>query len=117
MKIQKSRIIGDISGEQAVVYFMATHVRELGDVQKIMDEIEEIAYNYNIDVLIINFSKLRQLTSAFLSKLITLNKSLKQAGISLRLCSMCSEVARAYKICKLQKLIPLYKSEDKALSG
>jgi len=117
MKIQKSRIIGDITGEQAIVYFMSTHVRELGDVQKIMDEIEEIAYNYNIRLLVVNFAKLKQLTSAFLSKLITLNKSLRQTDIKLRLCCMCREVARAYKICKLQKIIPLYDTERKALEG
>ena len=117
MKVRKSRIIGKITGEQAIIYFLSSHVRELGDVQKITDEIEEIAYNYKINLLVINFAKLRQLTSAFLSKLLVLNRSLRQVGITLRLCNMCLEVKQAYKICKLQKLIPLYDTESKALHG
>ena len=117
MKVTKTRIMGEITGKQAIIYFFSSHVRELSDVQKIMDEIEEIAYNYKITLLIINFAKLRQLTSSFLSKLIVLNKSLRQVGIQLRLCSMCPEVERAYTICKLQKIIPLYSSESKALDA
>ncbi len=117
MKTSKTRIIADIHGKQAVIHFLSSHVRELGDVQKISEEIEAVAYNYDIEVMIVNFSKLRQLTSAFLSRLITLNRSLRDAGIKLRLCSMCKEVERAYKICKLQKIIPLYGSESKALEG
>ena len=115
MKIAKSRIIAEVTGKQAIIYFLASNVRELGDVQKIMEEIEEVAYNYDITLVVINFSKLKSLTSAFLSKLVTLNKSLRTADIELRLCSMATEVERAYKICKLQKLIPLFKSEAKAL--
>jgi len=117
MKIAKSRIIAEVTGKQAIIYFVASNVRELSDVQKISDEIEEIAYNYNIELLVINFAKLRQMTSGFLSRLITLNKSLRQMKIELRLCSMCPEVERAYTICKLQKLIPLYPTEEKALKG
>ena len=115
MKISKSRIVAQVTGKQAIIYFLASNVRELGDVQKIMEEIEEVAYNYDIHLIIINFSKLKSLTSAFLSKLVTLNKSLRTADIKLRLCSMAPEVARAYKICKLQKLIPLFSNEAKAL--
>lgn len=115
MKIQKSKILAEITGEQCIVYFLPTSVREMSDVQKIMDEIEEVAYNYKIRLLVINFARLKQLTSAFLSKLITLNKSFKQAQIKLHLCSMVPEVEQAFKICKLQKIIPLFESEEKAL--
>ena len=117
MIVQKTRIIADVSREQAIIHFISTHVRELSDAQKIADEIEEIAYNYNVNLLIINFSRLQQMTSSFLGKLIMLNKSLKQAGITLRFCSMARQVARAYKICRLQKIIPLFRTEQKALSG
>ena len=115
MKVQKTRILADIHGEQAVIYFMSTHIREMGDVQKIMEEIGEIAANYRVNLMIINFSKLRQLTSAFLSRLIALNQDLRKLKIKLRLCSMSPQVERAYRICRLQKIIPLYATERKAL--
>jgi len=117
MKVPKTRIVADVSGEQAVVQFLLTHVRELGDVQKIIDEIEEIAYNYNITLVVLNFSRQKLLTSAFLGKLITLNKSLAQAGITLRVCCLSAQVAKAFKICRLHKIIPIFATEDKALAG
>ena len=117
MRTQKTKILADVTGEQAVIYFVGSTVRDLGDVQKIVDEIEEVAYNSKITLLVINFSRLTQLTSAFLGRLITLNKSLKQAGVTLRLCSMSPQIEEAFRICKFQKLIPLFPTEEKALAG
>lgn len=117
MRTQKTKILANVTGEQAVIYFVGSTVRDLGDVQKIVDEIEEVAYNSKITLLVINFSRLTQLTSAFLGRLITLNKSLKQTGVTLRLCSMSPQIEEAFRICKFQKLIPLFPTEEKALAG
>jgi anti-anti-sigma factor len=116
MKTRKTKIIADVTGEQAIIYFVGPTVRDLGDVQKILDEIEAVAYNSKITLLVINFSRVTQLTSAFLGRLITLNKSLKQTGITLRLCSMTPQIEEAFRICKFQKLIPLFPTEEKALA-
>ncbi len=40
MRTQKTKILADVTGEQAVIYFVGSTVRDLGDVQKIVDEIE-----------------------------------------------------------------------------
>ena len=116
MKVQKSRIFADINGEQAAVRFLPTSIREMSDAQKVVEEISEIAYNYKINLLVINFARLKQMTSAFLSKLIVLQKTLDQMGIKLRLCCMSSEVEQAFRICQLHKIIPLFDSEEKALT-
>ena len=115
MKVVKTKIFADVTQETAVVHFTATNVRELSDVQKIISEIEELAYNRKLSLVVVNFSRLRQMTSSFLSKLITLNKSLTQIDVKLHLCCMNPEVERAFRICKLQKVIPLFKTEKKAL--
>jgi len=117
MRISKSRIVADVSQGQAIVYFTTPHVRDPSDVQKIASEIEELAYNYKLDVIVINFRRLKQMTSAFLSRLIALNKSLRQINVKLRLCCMNPEVERAFRICKLHKVMPLYDTEEKALSA
>ena len=116
MKTRKTKIVADVTGDQAIIYFLGPTVRDLGDVQKILDEIEAVAYNSKIKLMVINFSHVTQLTSAFLGRLVTLNKSLKQVGIALRLCSMTPQVEEAFKICKFQKLIPLFPTEEKALA-
>ena len=117
MRIQKSKIRAEITGGQAIVRFLSPSVREMSEVQKIADEIEEVAYNYKISVLVINFAGVKQLTSSFLSRLVTLNRALRQTEIGLRLCGMSPEVKRVFKICKLEKIIPLFGNEDKALRG
>ena len=117
MKVQKSRIIADISGQQAVVVLLPAHLRELSDVQKIIDEIEEVAMNYNVNLVVLRLGRQRRLTSAFLGKLIGLNKFLRQTQIKLRVCCLSAEAEKAFKICRLQKIIPLYATEEKALAG
>ena len=117
MKVQKSMFVADLTGQQAIVYFRCTSIRDVGDAQKITDEIQEITHNYDVKLVVINFSRVHQLTSAFLGKLIALNRSLTEAEVKLRLCCMSTTLERAYKICKLQKVMPLYNTEKKALSG
>ena len=116
MKVNKSLIMADVTSQQAIVHFIASHIREVSDAQRVASEIEQIAYNYDIQLLVINFVRLRQMTSSFIGRLIALQKSLKQAGIELRLCCMTREVEKAFKICKLDKMIPRYRTEEKALS-
>ena len=115
MKLNKTRIRADITGGLAVVRFLFTHVKDASDVMKIVDEIMEVARNYSIQRLIVNFGGLTHLTSSFLSKLITLNKQLAAIGVELHVCQMSPEVERAFKLCNLQKLIPLHDSEEKAV--
>jgi len=117
MKTQKTMIAVSVTDDRAVIYFLGPTVREIADVQKIVDEIEDVAYNSKIKLMVINFSRVMQLTSAFLGRLISLNKSLKQMGVELRLCSMTSQVEEAFKICKFQKLIPLFATEEEALEA
>ena len=117
MNVKKSQIVADITGKQAIIHFRPTHVQEQGVAQKIATEIQAVADTYDVDLVVINFARIQHMTSAFIGRLISLNKSLKDAGIKLRLCCMAAKVTEAYRICKLQKVIPLYGTEAKALSG
>jgi anti-anti-sigma factor len=117
MKVNKTLIMADVTTHQAIVHFIASHIREASEAQKIAAEIEQVAYSYDIQLLVLNFSRLQQMTSAFIGRLIALHKTLKPIGIELRLCCMSREVEKAFKICKLDKIIPLYRTEKKALSG
>ena len=116
MKVQKTKITATVDSEKAIVNFLPTAIRDMADAQKVLDEIQDVAYNHKIGLLVVDFSRLKQMTSAFLSKLITLNKSLAQAGIKLRLCSMAPDVEEPFRICRLQKIIPLFATEEEALA-
>jgi anti-anti-sigma factor len=117
MKTHKEKITAEIFAEIATVRFLTPAVREAVDAQKALSEIESIAYSNKISILIIDFSKLVQLTSVFLGRLIQLQKSLKELGIKLRAFGLREDVERAFKICKLHKIIPTYATEEEAING
>lgn len=117
MRIKKVKIKGHVTDGTAVIEFIVNRLREMTDVQKTIEEIESVAYNYDVQVLVLDFKRLRFMTSAFLSRLVALNKGLKQAGIELRVCEMQPEVERAFRICKLQKVIPIFPDREKATAS
>jgi anti-anti-sigma factor len=115
MKVKKTRVLAQISKEIAVIHFISPHLRDQSEVEKIATEIEEIGANYSFKVLVINFGRLRQVTSSLLGKLILIHRQMKKQKVKVRACCMGPEVERAYRICKLHKLIPLYATEEKAV--
>jgi len=117
MKIQKSRIIADIQGDYVSIRFLGVAMREVAEAQRAVQEIENVAYNHDLKVVIINFGGLVHLSSVFLGRLIQLQKSLKQLGMELRACGMSSDIEKAFKICKLEKLIPAFATEEEAIKG
>lgn len=117
MRAKKTKVFADITQDAAVVHFVLGHVHEVADVNKITSEISEILGNYKIKTLVINFARLRQVTSLFLGKLAVLKKAAAKQGVELRVCAMNDNVEQAFRICKLQKIIPVFKSEKEAISG
>ncbi len=115
MRVSKTKIFADVMQDVAIVHFTSTHVREASDVNKISSEIAEIAENYDIKKLVINFARLQQITSSFLGKLTEMKKQLAAQEIKLCVCAMNKDVENAFKICRLQKLIPYFKSEKEAI--
>jgi len=117
MKVQREKIFVEVFAEIATVRFLTPAVREAADAQKALTEIENVAYNNMIKILIIDFSRLVQLTSVFLGRLVQLQKSLKEMGIKLRAFGLRPDVEKVFKICKLHKIIPTYDTEEEAING
>lgn len=117
MILQKTRIKADITSEQAIINFLSSYVRDQTDVLKIEREILSVAENYNLRLMVLDFSALQHMTSAFLAKLITLNKELRALDVTLRVCGMSSEVEQAFRLCRLEKIIPMFATEEEAVKG
>ena len=117
LTIKKSMVQAEVEESHALVRFIAAELVELRDVQVVAEEIEEIAYNNTIKLLVLNCGSLRRMTSAFLSRLVSLNKAMRQTGIALRVCGMSEDIEHAFRICRLEKIIPLYATEEEALAG
>jgi anti-anti-sigma factor len=117
MHIRKSRVLVKVSGDKAAVRFLLSHLREATDVAKVVSEILEVARGHDISILVLNFSHLKHVSSSLLSKLVTLNTEMKKLNVSFRVCGLNSEAEKAFRICHLNKLIPIHQSEADALGG
>jgi len=116
MKMDLSLIRVDVSNEYLVVYFLAADINDSSQVLKVAAEITEAAERFSAKRMVINFSGLKHLTSAFLARLIALKQRLKELGMELRLCCMSAELDHAFRLCKLHRMIKLFSTEDEALA-
>jgi len=117
MKVQKTKISAEVETDTAIIRFLAPTLRDPAEAQKAAQEIENIAVTHNVNAVIINFSRLLQLSSVFLGRLVQLRKTLDTHGIQLRVCGMSADIEKAFKICKLDKAIPAFATEEDATAG
>ena len=108
-------------------------VAEIGDVtvvrfrdQKILDDLNiqelgrELARLVEVEKrmrLLLDFSAVEFLSSAALGKLITLDKKVKAAGGTLKLCSIQPEIYEVFMITKLNRLFEIKQTEADALAA
>ena len=114
MKMDMTLVRAEISNEYVGVHFLVQHVQNANQVAKLVQEIVELAGKFTTKRVVINFSGLQHLTSAFLAKLVSLNKTLGEMGVELRLCGMNKEIESAFRLCKLHKLIKVFATEEEA---
>ena len=65
--------------------------------------------------ILLNFGNVEYLSSAALGKLISMQKSVKDAGGQLRLCRIHPQIYEVFRITKLTKLFDIYADEQLAL--
>lgn len=115
MKQSKETFVAEVTTHYVVVHLKASSIRETSDAQKIISELDELLAGFKADRVVMNFRRVNMVCSSFLGKLIALDRSLKERGISLRVCNLTPDVERAFKLLKLHKLLKLYPTQEKAL--
>ena len=120
MKIVRNTVVADVTARQMVIYFINAYLREPGDVERAVAEIEglldpEGTEQYAIEIVVLNFARVKMVSSSFLGKLITLNRRCKKTGRRLRACCMRPDVFEGFRLLKLHKIIPVYKTVDDAV--
>ena len=117
MEKKPSLIMGAQIGDVAVVNFLTSQVLDELNVQQLGQELNDLVDKEGKTKLVINFSKIKFLSSAVLGKLISLNKKLSAQKGRLAFCHINSDVMQVFKITRLDKLIPIYDDEDEAVKG
>ena len=113
----QSLILTNVLGDVAVVNFLTSQVLDELNVQQLGVELNDLVDKEGRVRMVINFSKIKFLSSAVLGKLISLNKKLASQKGRLAFCDINPDIMQVFKITRLDKLIPIYDDEDEAVKG
>jgi len=86
-------------------------------LQKIGEEMGQLAASDECDRLLLSFAGVGFLSSAALGKLITLNKRMKERGGQLKLCDICPEVQSVFTLTSLNQIFDIQEDEAAALKA
>lgn len=103
-------------GDTTVVHFRDRKIVEDLNIQELGQELLQLVDTEKRQNLVLNFSSVDFLSSAALSKLITLHNRIKARGGTLRLCSIRSEIYEVFVITKLNRLFDIREDEADALA-
>ena len=104
-------------GDVGVVNFLTSQVLDELNVQQLGQELNDLVDKDYMVKMVINFSKIKFLSSAVLGKLISLNKKVAAQKGRLAFCNINPDIMQVFKITRLDKLIPVYEDEDEAVKG
>lgn len=104
-------------GEVTVVNFLTTQVLDEMNVHQLGEELNNLVDKEGKTKLVLNFAKVKYLSSAVLGKLISLNKKVTGLKGRIGLCCINPEIMKVFKITQLDKMIPIFESEDDAVKG
>lgn len=117
MEQKPSLIMVSQIGEVGVVNFLTSQVLDEMNVQQLGKELDALVQKEHTIRMVINFSKIKFLSSAVLGKLISLHKKIAGEKGHLAFCSINKDIMQVFKITRLDKLIPIYDDEDAAVKG
>ena len=112
---KRSLIMANKIGDVTVVSFMISQVLDEMNVQQLGQELEGLLESEYANKMVINFGKIRYLSSAVLGKLISLHKKIAEMKGRLAFCDINSDIMQVFKITRLDKLIPICDDEEEAV--
>lgn len=115
MEKKSSLIMASKIGDVTVVNFLTSQVLDEMNVQQLGKELNDLLDNEYANKMVINFAKIKFLSSAVLGKLISLNKKIASMKGRIAFCSINSDIMQVFKITRLDKLIPIFDDEDTAV--
>jgi anti-sigma B factor antagonist len=114
----------DHTENAVVVTLLYEEIVSDADINKLEESITALIIQGRLKNLVLDFSRVRYLSSSALGYLVTLNKSLRQQGGCLKVCGIDKKVKNAsndryiyelLKIVQLDKFFDIYDSVDDAL--
>ena len=104
-------------GDVTVVNFIESSILDASSISSIGQQLYELVDKQDRKKVVLDFEKVRFLSSMALGVLINLRKKSAAIKGSIALCSLRPELFRVFKISKLDKLFKCYENEEKALNS
>lgn len=104
-------------GSATIVRFVDKRILDETNIQIIGNQLFGLVDEDGRDKIILDFSNVEYLSSAALGKLITLDKKVKAAKGTLRLCGIRPEILEVFTITRLHKVFSIFDDQEKALDG
>jgi len=115
--LKSGKLMVNQHGDVTVVYFLEQRILDEVNIRVITEDISYLIEAEARRALLINFQKVKYLSSAVLGKLVALTKQMKKIKGELKLCCIAPEIREVFTVTKLDKVIDIYDGEDKALKS
>lgn len=103
--------------DATIAMLLEEHLIDEVLVQEVANQLSELIENDGPSDLILDLSLVTIVGSSMLGKLVTLNKKVKSAGGTLRLCGIPPQLYEVFAITKLNTLLAIYDSRQQALQS
>ena len=115
MERKSTLVMASQIGDVGVVNFLTSQVLDELNVQQLGQELNDLVEKQYMVRMVINFTKIKFLSSAVLGKLISLNKKIQGQKGRLAFCCINPDIIEVFKITRLDKLIPIFEGEEDAV--
>lgn len=100
-----------------VVYFSDSSILDESTMQSLGRDLMECVDRCEDQKLLLNFENVRFMSSAMLGKLVALSKKCKEQEVKLKLCSITKDIMQVFQMTKLNKVMDIEVSEEKAMKS
>ena len=100
-----------------VVYFSQHKILNNEVIKQIGEELTELTTRAVNDKMLLNFTGVGFMSSAMMGKILLLSKKCKADGVNLKLCSITPDVLEVFTIMRLNKVLDLQPTEEKAIAA
>jgi anti-sigma B factor antagonist len=102
-------------GQCIIAGFQVSSVLDQDKAQQLDGELRKLLSCDGFSTLIMNFEKVRFMSSMIVGRLIRLHRELKTQGKTFCVCNLPQAVREIFEIMKLDKLFEIYDSEEDAM--
>ena len=109
-------IVARASNDVLVVYLLRPSLVFNDDIERVGDAVRSSVESSGSSAVVVDFSAVRQVSSAFISKVLALDRYLKDEKRGLVLCGLRNDVLEVFKLLRLNKIFRIVKDEYAALA-